>query len=217
MSNNVRALSCVNFLAKYSVKKWNKIRLLRKVCRLGYQWLGRLYTFIASFRLRPTSYLDDRVRTFQGLDIVDTYPWPYVDPGFAPWADDDMDCLIPDSVGFVRRRSTSYCAWKIREATGKWPRRAVKRRYDAKDWQEFLAGCGYTTIVSGMELVNSRRYVGIIPSDGEFGLVVWAHALYHRQEADDRIEEVVCSTYRDGHFEILVYPRAEPIIWVQIA
>ena len=110
--------------------------------------------------------------------------------------------MVPDPSGFVIRHSTSYCAWKIREFTGFWPKRFEPRKqYPAKDWEEFLAENGYTKKVE--RPVDGHYYIGINP-DGykEWGKVVWFHMnfgaftivstyLDHRYVRDERAD------YRD--------------------
>lgn len=105
---------------------------------------------------------------------TDSYPPLYADQRFAPWPEQDDSknyCLISSSDGGVIRHSTSYCAWKIFELTGAFPVRKTRRRFDAKDWVEFLAEAGYTEHAE--QPIPGHHYVGIIPDEGEFGQVVW--------------------------------------------
>ena len=125
----------------------------------------------------------------RGGCAVDTYPMPYADPHFAPWPEED-GTLISDAAGFVIRHSTSYCAHKFREVTGRWPRHGRGERYDAKDWWALLS-------MNGCEAAerfpkDGQHYIGIAAEIGEYGLVVW----FERNEGP----LVVYSTYQEGRF-----------------
>lgn len=197
-----------NLFARFSVRRWNKIRVLRGVCRAAYRGMGNIY--IAWRRRKyPT------IAKF-GI-LANTYPWPYCDPKFAPWEEDDRPetyTLITDPANFVVRRSTSYVAWKIFELTGRWP---LERGNDgtvfhAKYWQEFLRLNGYAKEVEHPE--RGKHYVGIIPDEGEFGQVVWFEGLSLLSCPDLPIYTV--STYVD--FEYCTYHdyHADKAVWVEI-
>lgn len=146
-----------------------------------------------------------------------TYPWPYSDPKFAPWEEDDQPetyTLVSDPAGFVIRRSTSYVAWKIFELTGRWPleRGDEGKIFHAKYWQEFLALNGYNKVVAQPE--RGRHYVGIIPSEGEFGQVVWFEGLSPLSCSDLPIYTV--STYTDFKYQTNYNYDAKKAIWVEI-
>ena len=70
---------------------------------------------------------------------TNTYPEPYRS---AP-----LDALV-DPSGCYSRECTSYCAWKINEWTGKWPKHTGD--FNAKNWVKRLAENGYKTIVKGV-------------------------------------------------------------------
>lgn len=125
-------------------------------------------------------YINSRKKLFPTPEscgwLTNTYPWPYSDPRFADWEEDDRGktyTLISDQAGFVIRRSTSYVAWKIYELTGRWPteRGSDGEIFHAKYWQKFLGLNGFTKFVARPE--PGKHYVGIIPDEGEFGQVVW--------------------------------------------
>lgn len=183
-----------NFFARYSVKKYNSCRPLRVICRKIYQGMVSL-----DARLTPPE---------RKLG----YPWPYCDPGF-PGFPEDEDALVTDPAGFVVQRSTSYVAWRIKCLTGEWPRqRAYKgKRYDAKDWGEFLELNGFRDLKGGQPWVGYKipfrdAYVGINREMGEFGQVFWLMSMGRAgfygqwaskgEHADNEIG-YVCATYCD--------------------
>ena len=202
-------LKIANFFAKYSVKRWNKIRPFRKLCRLAYQEMEWMF--------EDKIGIDNEEAEAEGYSVINPYPRLYRDPRFASWEEDD-DCLVSDPSGFVIRHSTSYCAYLIAlEKCFEWPRRKTKKRYDAKDWQEFLAECGYRRVVSGKQLDRVHEYVGILPDEGQYGLVVWfERRSYRRHDDGDKEPIIFASTYRDGRFQVVVYPEDAPITWVEI-
>lgn len=232
-------LKMANFLAKYSVPKWNSNRFVRKLCRMGYHamgevslWKNKRYHEQMKLKLQPF------------CDAIDSYSWPYCCSGFAEWPEDDGVVaegesakdrgytLVSDPAGFVIRRSPSYCAGKIREVCGKWPKKRPKgehKRYGARDWQEFLAVNGFTKVVSGNQLQNGHHYVGILADPDEdtvacylkdeilldvmeYGAVFW----FERAELDE--DRVVCSTYLGFEYQSLYIRRAvyEQMVWVVI-
>lgn len=145
---------------------------------------------------------------------IDTYPPLYSDPNFANWDESDAPddySLISDQSGCVIKYSTSYCAWKIFELTGKWPQKKTKARIDAKNWQYFLKQAGYTKVVENFytDFAPEHRYVGINPNDGKWGIVVWFERI-------DRQVEV--STYRDRMYSYECIPREKinDYIWIEI-
>lgn len=141
------------------------------------------------------------------------YPWPYSDPNF-PGFPEDEDALVTDPAGFVIKRSTSYAAWRIKCLTGSWPlKRAYKgKRYDAKDWGEFLELNGFRALngerpwVAEMTSLNGLyAYVGIDAKAGEFGQLYWMLSMNRAggyvcaskgKHAPDEIG-YVCTTYQD--------------------
>lgn len=62
----------------------------------------------------------------------------------------------------------SYCAWKIKELTGNWPKRTGGM--NAKYWVQRLAENGYTKVVSKPQ--NSGKYIGVTEK-GQYGHVIW--------------------------------------------
>lgn len=92
--------------------------------------------------------------------IANTYPEPYRS---AP-----KDSLVDPSLCYSRE-CVSYCAWKVAEATGNWPKK-IGGSMNAKNWVTRLAENGYTTVVS--KPVEGGKYVGVLES-GTYGHVVW--------------------------------------------
>lgn len=204
-------ISVANFLAKYSCSKWNCCRILRAICRFSYRYLGE-----------SSAKKWSRRKLWEGIVRGDnTYPWPYSDTSFARWPEDE-GALVSDPAGMVIKHSTSYCAWKIREVTGVWPTRPIvptneehaaeiaqrERPSDAKYWRDFLAAQGYTEICVVPH--NGYNYVGIDPSYGKWGLVVWF-------EEEGRASDcAIISAYIDKRFEY-VQVSARDFVWIKIA
>ena len=91
--------------------------------------------------------------------IANTYPEPYRS---AP-----QDSMTDPSTCY-NRECVSYCAWKIKELTGSWPRRTGGM--NAKYWVQRLAENGYTKVVDRPQ--NGGCYVGVSEA-GTYGHVVW--------------------------------------------
>lgn len=147
--------------------------------------------------------------------IGNTYPPPYSHPDFANWDEDDSKynySLVSDDSGFVVKHCTSYCAYKISECTGHWPKRKTPIKMHAKDWLMFLREAGYSDIVDGLELRDGHKYVGIDSRYGKNGLVVW-----FEWEGNDRLdqEHVWVSTYREKKY-IFKVVDVNRFTWIQI-
>lgn len=210
-----KLIKIANFFAKYSTPLWCSNALVRGGCRAVYRWLaeGKFWYYRA---MRQSHWVLSRrdIELAKKFPSVDTYPPLYADKAFAPWEEiaDPEDPrrynLISSRGGQVIRRSTSYCSWKIYELTGKYPERTIKKRFDARDWVEFLAAAGYTRIVN--RPVSGHHYVGVMPDEGEFGQVIWF-------EKDDHGTGCTCSTYKNFEFTLtyLTYLRNN-VTWVQI-
>lgn len=204
----MRTLMMANFLARYSTRKWNRSRILRVMCRLLYRKMGELYIFW--HRVAHGGHGD-------GWPI-NTYPWPYVDPRFAPWEENDTICdytLVTDSANFVIRRSASYVAWKIFELTGRW----IKKREDrsggschAKDWQKLLALNGYDEVVEYPE--RGHNYVGILSHYGELGLVVWFEGINALSQPGH--EMYIVTTYDNFQYTVHRQFSGEDTLWIKI-
>lgn len=197
-------LGTVNRWAQKSCPKWNKNRLSRKFYRFKYRQEANKY-----IRSKKHKRMVERYKS--GETTLDTYPWPYCHQNFALWREsDDSDdySLISDQSGCVVKYSTSYVAYKISEHTGYWPQKRSRVRLDAKDWVQFLAEAGYTTIVDTPKY--NKRYVGVLrePSDYEYGLVVW-------YECDLPDGKFAVSTYVGKRYRRMTV-RAKDCIWVEI-
>lgn len=91
--------------------------------------------------------------------FANTYPEPYAS---AP-----QDSMTDPSTCY-NRECVSYCAWKIKELTGNWPKRTGGM--NAKYWVQRLAENGYTKVVDKPQ--NGGRYVGVTEK-GQYGHVIW--------------------------------------------
>lgn len=228
-SENMDPIDLANYYAKMSCTKWNrsiwepksnpgmafKKEVVDNIYRLSRRYYRLKYQEMAERSAESSDLLKFWVPEATGniASLPNTYPWPYNDRHFADWEESDEDnnyTLISDPSGCVVKYATSYCAWKIREATGEWPQRKTRIRMDAKNWIRFLTEAGYETVVN--EPVPHHHFVGIDPREGEFGLVVW----YERCLSDGRISvsSYVNKEYRDwtiGPEEVL-----NRYIWVKI-
>lgn len=99
--------------------------------------------------------------------MANTYPEPYRSAR--------KDALIDPSTCY-NRECTSYCAWKIKEATGKWPKRTGDM--NARNWIYRLPENGYGTTTSAP---NGNKCVGVRTS-GKYGHVVWSDGTLHISE-----------------------------------
>jgi hypothetical protein len=90
---------------------------------------------------------------------TNTYPEPYRSRA--------GDSLVDPSTCY-NRECVSYTAWKIREATGKWPKRTGDM--DAKNWIYRLPSWGYKKVSAPK---SGGKYVGVNTS-GTYGHVVWS-------------------------------------------
>lgn len=202
--NFSRELEKANKHAKLSCSKWNKCRFTRRIHRAAYRKMAEKYWHSADHQIKMELYLS-------GRHEINTYPWPYSDKGFANWPESDQSddyTLISDQSGCVVKYATSYCAWKIYEATGEWPTKKSNVRLDAKNWIQFLAEAGYTKQVSGVSLRNGAHYVGIDPNRGEWGVVVWFEAIQ-----GDRLE--YSTYYNKQYYYGLGF--AKDFEWVEIS
>lgn len=91
--------------------------------------------------------------------MANTYPEPYRSAR--------KDSLTDPSTCY-NRECTSYCAWKIKEATGSWLKRTGDM--DAKNWIYRLPENGFKTRVSSP---NGAKCIGVRTS-GKHGHVVWS-------------------------------------------
>ena len=163
-------LDVLNTWAQLSCANWSKDKLAREFYR-------RKCRDVASEYWTSPEHQALMKRYRNGDHSLNTYPWPYSDKNFANWPesdDEDTYSLITDPSDQIIKHSTSYCAWKIYETTGKWPRKSSKEKLDADRWLQFLAEAGYTRVLKrGKELKMFNHYVGVNPNEGESGLVVW--------------------------------------------
>ena len=181
---NARNIDLANYYARMSCPKWNRAEggLSKKILGVFYKHSRRRFRKKYRQMIIPS----------QG---VNTYPWPFCAPDFANWEeDDDPDnySLVSDPSGCVVKYATSYCSWKIFEATGVWPQKKTKIRMDAKNWKQFLKEAGHGEIVAHPSV--GGKYVGINPHIEPYGLVVW-------YEGDDAVAgQVVVSSYINKQF-----------------
>lgn len=90
--------------------------------------------------------------------MANTYPEPY--------RSHPKDYYIDPSTCYSRE-CVSYTAWKIREITGKWPKRTGDM--NAKNWTYRLSSWGYKRVAAPKA---GGKYVGVLPY-GLYGHVVW--------------------------------------------
>lgn len=231
-------------LAKYSLDRWNKSRLLRKLCRVAYQGMGEVYILWRELCKGEKAQSGGRVAEEERQEgecitpseptereaFPNTYPWPYVDEGFANWLPSDKEgryTLVCDPASFVVKHCTSYCAWKIRELTGHWPKKRQSGAvYRAKDWEKFLAINGFTKRVDTPEDGPRGRFVGIQPGQGEYGQLYWFEKV--RYPKCSWVEKGIryvhsppvfdCTTYYEGQFANITMTKgvATGLTWVQV-
>lgn len=96
---------------------------------------------------------------------TNTYPEPYRSSA--------LDALI-DPSGCYSRECTSYCAWKVKEWTGKWMKHTGD--FTAKFWVQRLKENGYTKVVKTP--VGNGKCIGVFGANqggaGQYGHVVAA-------------------------------------------
>ena len=205
----VEDIVAANLAAKKSCRRWNKNPLSRKANRASYRKMAKSYWSSEAHQKLIAEYKS-------GDHFINTYPWPYSDNSFADWPESSAKntySLISDQSGFVIRHSTSYCAWKIFECNGVWPRRITRERMDAKDWLKFLSEAGYARVIKATEpLQKGHHYVGVDPRYGKFGLVVWL------EDFDEGFNGWVVeySTYLNGCYTYCSSDRND-FTWVQIS
>lgn len=180
-----------NFFAKNSCPAWQPVGFIRRISRIIY-------------------------RSIMENDISANYRYPYAEPEFANWPESDDGrnyTLISDSAGFVIRHSPSYCAWRIKRRTGKWPKRPTpgkrapgEHAFDAKHWDELLEFNGWQRRESGPTPFDDTKFIGIIKDEGEFGQLVWLETY---------ITYYAVSTYANFRMETRTFlPSETPdIIW----
>lgn len=91
---------------------------------------------------------------------ANTYPEPYR-------SRPKDSCIDPSTC--YNRECTSYCAWKVKETTGKWMKRTGDM--NAKNWIYRLPENGFKTRVSSP---NGAKCIGVRTS-GKHGHVVWSN------------------------------------------
>jgi len=167
-------LRTANFFAKYAQPRWNKLRLLRPLCRWAYRFIVETPAELSRLRgVRRTNW-----------EIADHNSYPYRDHRFAPWEEDDTPskyCLVSDSRGAVIRRSVSYLLHKYHEATGQHLLLfdGGKHVNDAKNWEKVME-LNMKPVVKGnfAEFLQdpthrSGYYIGVSPKEGDYGQLYW--------------------------------------------
>lgn len=203
-----------NHHAQMSCTRYNKRKgRLGKFSRRYHRWR---YRILAKRTYFSPEHQRDVAKYRQGDFEVNTYPWPFCDPGFADWDESDESddySLISDPSGFVVKYATSYVAYKIYEYTGTWPQRKNRKRYDAWNWVTFLEQAGYGKTTTCLE--DGEHYVGILKKAEHFkktyewGLVIWSEKVSYDKT------RVQATTYLDKKFQIMsVNPNN--YVWVKI-
>lgn len=200
------SVSLANFFAKRSIVRFNQFRLFRVLSRKTYQLISTLYCHLSPQHRHSVAL------TKQGR-VLDTYPYPYSDPHFANWNGTGSlgdYSLVLDQSDSVVKDCTSYCAYKIYETTGKWPKRTSKGlHFDAKDWVKFLREAGYWEI--DYEPSKNFYYVGVRTHIFRpCGEVVW----FERYEGSS-VDSVLISTYDHRIFAPRIV-RVPDYVWIKI-
>ena len=218
-------IETTNYYARMSCTRWNKTNwqpksklgkkikanFIDKAHQFSRDHYREKYRAVAKscWETREHQYLMDLARLGS---IVNTYPMPYNDLRFANWDESktiDDYSIITDQSGCPVKHSTSYCAWKIFEATGRWPQRKTPIRLDADNWLAFLSEAGFDDIVDSPD--PNYHFVGINQDDGEWGITVW-------YERTDESGDVKVSTYRDKtySYETIFKEEVRKYIWIRI-
>lgn len=213
LANHCARMSCPRWNSsrwrpKTAIGKWYKktvIDSFHKISRRYYRkrfWAMAQAAWETGERQRWINLLQDHDR------CISSYPWPYCDRKVANW-ENQPDTLVLDPSGCIVKDSTSYCAWKIYEYTGKWPTIKSDMRVEAKNWQYFLSVAGYPDIVE--KPIYGHHYIAIEPHDGPKGMVFWFE---HMAKEGG----VVVSTYRDKRHsvETIKAKRIPFYIWIRI-
>ena len=214
-------MKLANYLAAHSISDCEKNRYVRKACRTGYRFLMKLSMF-------DKEHVEAvHVNKSELYLRKNSYPPLFADKRFASW---QFDCetdgnLITDPSNFVIRYPTSYCNYKIWEATGEWLRRPKSEqlyqvmtgyhlpergRFDARHWIGLLRFNGYWED-SGLNYpLNGHHYVGLIPDVGEWGMLFWYE--YGKRN------EIFVSTYENFNYVLrpLTQEEMREVKWVEI-
>ena len=194
-------LKTANKIAQNSCYRWQKNRWCRRINRYRYRKIAKKYWESKDHQQIIAAYKN-------GEKEINTYPWPYSDEGFADWSEVD-GMIVSDQSGYTIRHSTSYCAWKIFEETGEWPKKRGVRCYSSRRWKKFLSKIGYTEVSLASELdLDNHRYVGIRRDEHDWGLVVWAE--------ERKKDKINVSAYVDGSYKFWEVDPLE-FTWVKIA
>lgn len=224
-------LDLANFYAKMSCTKWNrsvwepktslgkayKKAVVDKFYRLSRKHYRKKYQAMAQTAAETKNWMKFWTPMVEGgalTPLPNTYPWPYNDRHFADWEESDETdnyTLISDPSGCVVKYATSYCAWKIYELTGCWPKRKTRIRMDAKNWVTFLDEAGYSVIDDTP--VPGHHYVGVNPREGQWGLVVWYEKTLEPKA------KISVSSYIEKRYQVWSINLAEMLdkyIWIRI-
>ena len=224
MSYERNALNLANHCAEMSCERWNSSSWepktkFGKAIKAGI--IDKIYQLSRSFYRNRYWEMSDVVRESTERQMwvnilkrspnscLNTYPWPYASHGFANWVP-EPDTSVLDPSGLVVKTCTSYCAWKICELKGKWPKvKNLIHEIQPKNWQYYLMLLGYDEIVEAPE--PGHHYVGIDPHFDDHGIVVW----YERKSVKGG---VVFTTYRDREFHagVIKEENVNLHIWIRI-
>ena len=215
-------LNFVNYCAKMSCIRWNsckwnprtklgkffKTRIIDKAYQFSRYCYRKKYWEMSQV-VWESGERQTWIRVLKNAHTpFNTYPWPYVNPRFANWTE-APDTLVLDPSGFIIRHSMSYCAWKIFELTGKWPKVKTETHIEPKYFHYYLSLLGYNDVQLSLDF--NHRYVGIDPRYGDNGEVFW----YERKGIAGG---AVVSTYRDRqyHYRLIEEEDIPFNIWVRI-
>ena len=96
------------------------------------------------------------------------------------------------------------------------PRKPGEHRFDAKHWGEILEYNGWQKVSkadwpSQQDILDKRRFIGIIADADEFGLLVWFKNAGF--DLTSRYETWIVSTYKDFKEQSLSVSEKSGIIW----
>ena len=214
MANQYAKMSCLK--EKDALLEENDARLKKENTRRRAQ-SRRMYQKMAE-KCQKTPFHQELVTLAKNGDYeVDTYPWPYCAEDFANW-NESLRRQIVDQSGFIVKRCTSYCAWKIFEATGRWPQKTTASDYEGRRWLWFLDEAGYPKY--GPTIDPEKRRFNFVGINSDYDsrrneLVVW----YEKTRYDGAKPITVVSTYEKNVHKIMFLSPNEmrDYTWVEIS
>ena len=186
----------VNLWAKKSCPRYNEDEASRKQYREMYQDIADEWLSSSEGRKITQAY------EANASLCINTYSQPYRNPKFPGFQQSRNQVVDPS--GFPIRSCESYCADKIHQETGAWPQPTSETKFNATNWQKFLAEAGYFKTVSKPK--KKHHYVGISVADKN---VVWF------EHVCDEPNSVKVSTY-DEEIHKTKFVNTNDYIWIEI-